>query len=244
MGTEEERKRLKETAEIYRTEAGRVNRDINSRNLVDLMRQLNLPKGRALQLGLGDGYVAQGVSDLFECLLVVEGSQEVIDEAYDPEDGYQVVHSLFEDYHSQQPFDVLLGNHVLEHVDDPVAVLRQIGKSLKPGAVGLLTVPNADSLHRRIGVQMGLLKQRNELHGQDLQLGHRRVYNIAELESDVRAGGFRVIRSGGYMVKLVSNRQMADWPAELLEAIFQVSLDLPAEICSNLAVLCEYQGDR
>ncbi|MFN9789348.1 MAG: hypothetical protein ACK54R_06405, partial [Pirellulaceae bacterium] len=106
MGTEEERKRLKETAEIYRTEAGRVNRDINSRNLVDLMRQLNLPKGRALQLGLGDGYVAQGVADLFECLLVVEGSQEVIDEAYDPADGYQVVHSLFEDFHAQEPFDV------------------------------------------------------------------------------------------------------------------------------------------
>ena len=41
------------------------------------------------------------------------------------------------------------------------------------------------------------------------------------------------------MIKLVSNAQMKDWSKELIDAIFEVSLSAPAEICSNIAVICE-----
>jgi len=47
--------------------------------------------------------------------------------------------------------------HVLEHVDDPVAVLRLVKSWLKPGGRVLAAVPNARSIHRQAAVIMGLL---------------------------------------------------------------------------------------
>jgi len=86
---------------------------------------------------------------------------------------------------------------------------------------------------------MKLLRRRNELNDQDVEVGHRRVYTIPEFESDVESAGFRIIETRGYMIKLVSNAQMKDWSRELLDAIFRVSLETPSAVCSNIAVICE-----
>ena len=43
---------------------------------------------------------------------------------------------------------------VLEHVADPRSILRNIMPALVPGGKLIATVPNALSLHRRIGKSM------------------------------------------------------------------------------------------
>jgi len=50
-------------------------------------------------------------------------------------------------------------------------------------------------VHRRIGVEMKLLRRRNELNDQDVEVGHRRVITIPEFESDVESAGFRIIET-------------------------------------------------
>ena len=35
---------------------------------------------------------------------------------------------------SDETFDIVICNHMLEHVDDPVAALRELRRVLKPGA--------------------------------------------------------------------------------------------------------------
>ena len=234
-----ELERLNQTSEIYTTEAGKLNQDIISYNSAELIKLRGLVGGRALQLGLGDGYIAGLLAKRYDEFVILEGSDNVIRDFNDPNAGYSVIKTLFEEYEAEKKFDLLLGNHILEHVDDPVGIMRQAKKSLKPGAKAIFSVPHANSLHRRIGVEMGMLKTRNELNAQDLQLGHRRVYTIPEFEADIKKAGFKIIETRGYMIKLVSNAQMKGWSRELLDAIFKVSLEAPSEICSNIAVICE-----
>jgi 2-polyprenyl-3-methyl-5-hydroxy-6-metoxy-1,4-benzoquinol methylase len=234
-----ELERLNQTSDIYTTEAGKLNQDIISYNSAELIKLRKLTGGRAIQLGLGDGYIAGLLAKEYKEFVILEGSDNVIRDFYNKDAGYTVVKTLFEEYEAKEKFDVLLGNHILEHVDDPVGIMRQAKKSLKPGAKAIFSVPHADSLHRRIGVEMNLLKQRNELNGQDIQLGHRRVYTIKEFEADIKSAGFKILETRGYMIKLVSNAQMKGWSRELLDAIFKISLEAPSEICSNIAVICE-----
>lgn len=46
-------------------------------------------------------------------------------------------------------FDVVLCTEVLEHVPDPAAVVREIGRVLRPGGIALVTAPLGSGLHQK-----------------------------------------------------------------------------------------------
>jgi hypothetical protein len=85
---------------------------------------------------------------------------------------------------------------------------------------------------------MGLLQRPGDLNEQDVKLGHRRVYTAAEFRANLEAAGYRVESLTGYMLKVVSNRQMKGWSREFLDASYRVSLTLPMELCANLVAVC------
>jgi hypothetical protein len=85
---------------------------------------------------------------------------------------------------------------------------------------------------------MNLLKSKYELNQSDLKAGHKRVYDFEGLERDVNGASLSISGSGGYNLKMVSLSQMKGWPKPLLDSIYEVSLSMPKEICSNLWCLC------
>lgn len=194
-------------------------------------------------MGWGDGAVVQRVHDRVDHIDVIEGDKKLCQQAqqeFDSHPKITIIQSLFENYEpkNNQRVDLVLGNHVLEHVDDPVAVLKQTMTWLKKKGTALFTVPNATSLHRRIGVRMGLLKTVYDLNEQDRRVGHQRVYDTKTFRSDIDKSGYKITKLGGFNLKLVSQNQMRDWPDDLLRAIYEVSLECPADFCSNLYAIC------
>jgi len=150
-------------------------------------------------------------------------------------------HSYFElfDLTPQKQVDIILGNHVLEHVDNPVEVLSRSKNWLKNTGYAIFSVPNANSLHRKIGVKLNLLNTVYDLNDQDRLVGHQRVYDQEALLQDVISAGYKIIEVGGFNLKLVSQKQMKDWSQDLIRAIFEVSRECPPDICSNLYVVCK-----
>lgn len=227
---------------FYATPEGKINAAIIAKNSARLNDELIQKYGRydtGLIMGYGDGEMVEYFKDKFSRLIIVEGSKalaKAMAKRYQNAPSISCYHSYFESFNlpKNQEVDVVLGNHVIEHVDDPVEVLKQSKTWLGKTGLAIFSVPNASSLHRRIGVEMKLLPSIYDLNDRDRLVGHQRVYDIPSLRRDLELARYTIVEIGGFNLKLVSQKQMMDWPQELFQAIFEVSRHCPAQICSNL----------
>jgi 2-polyprenyl-3-methyl-5-hydroxy-6-metoxy-1,4-benzoquinol methylase len=237
---------IEASAHFYGSAIGKVNAQIIGNSCSAINFEMVRKHGRfesAVFMGLGDGSLLEQIGPQFRQLTVLEAADLLVNQAREKhagQAGLQIISTYFENYQppAAQRAACILGNHILEHLDDPVAVLRSTLNWLQPDGIAIFTVPNATSLHRRAGVQMGMLKHVTVLSEQDHVVGHQRVYDAALLAQHVCAAGYTIIEAGGFNLKLVSQAQMVDWPATLHDAIYRVSRECLAEICSNLFVVC------
>jgi 2-polyprenyl-3-methyl-5-hydroxy-6-metoxy-1,4-benzoquinol methylase len=142
--------------------------------------------------------------------------------------------SLIEEWETSERFDNIVFAHVLEHVADPLGILRTLGRFLAPGGRLIIIVPNANSLHRLVGVKMGLISHMCELNDSDRRVGHRRVYTPSTLCADITAAGLSLVKWEGIFLKPLANGQLTadNWSPELVEAYYQLGFDYP-ELCGG-----------
>lgn len=193
---------------------------------------------RVLELGYGEGILNEALLKAGHDVTLVEGSDLLIQEAREKYgDRMDIHHTLFEEFHPTQPFDAVVASHVLEHVDDPVAIMKKVHGWLAPDGIALVIVPNAESIHRRLAVIMGLTPALDTLGARDHLVGHQRVYDYKGLEADLKTSGFKVTEAGGYFLKVLPNGMMLSYSQELLMALNTISETLPKEMLANLAVV-------
>jgi len=192
---------------------------------------------RLLSLGLGHKVVCDAIlRDLLPSLdsyTVVEGSRAILDDFAARRAvpaGVELVHSMFEEFEPAGAPDAIEIGFVLEHVDDPAALLRRCASWLAPGGTAIVVVPNARSLHRLIGRAAGLLDNLHRLSAQDLELGHQRYFDLDSLVAVVVKAGLRIRLVEGVMLKPITTGQLAALalPPAVLDALFQVGVELPA----------------
>ena len=153
-----------------------------------------------MELGSADGEMTQYLIDDFQQLTSVDGSKELL-EMMPSYDNHEKVHSFFEDYQPEKKYNTVVMEHILEHVDDPVDIMKRAKQWLEDDGVMLLGVPNALSIHRLAAVKMGLLATPHELNERDHQLGHQRVYSMATFIADIEDSGLQIIEKGGVFFK-------------------------------------------
>jgi SAM-dependent methyltransferase len=231
-----ENMRLEEIGDIYFSETGRMDAQLITHYAFETVKH-EIKGPSILFLGVGNALFAERLSKIYKDLTLVEGSKKIIDEVSESKN-LKIEHSLFEEYRPRRKFDTVIGAYVLEHVKDPIGLIKLSHKWLKKKGKAIFTVPNADSLHRRIGVELGCLVKRDQLGPQDFGIGHRRVYTIGKLAEHLELGGFEVYWTQGFILKVLSNSQMAGWDQKILDAMYRVSLTLPPQYCSSLAAFC------
>ena len=192
--------------------------------------------GRVLELGCATGELTSLLVDAADDYHVVEGSARNIEVAEKRVPAATFHHSLFETFKPDAPFSDVLIVCALEHVEDPVEILELARGWLEPGGRIHVVVPNADSLHRHVGVAMGILGRTTDLSDSDVRIGHRRVYDVAALLADVRRAGLSPLHWQGIFLKVISNAQMLGWDWSLIHALDEVSQRFPAH-ASELYVI-------
>jgi SAM-dependent methyltransferase len=73
------------------------------------------------------------------------GSGEILDAL---QDAGWTTYGKLQDIPSSAMFDLAIAHHVLEHVGDPLRILRSLTACLKPGGVLFVSVPRLDALAR------------------------------------------------------------------------------------------------
>jgi len=185
-------------------------------------------RGTLLDLGCSYGKIAKALSPYFKRIVAVDGSQALINQAKKensaPNIFYQV--SLVENLDIREKFDVVLLSFILEHVADPKIILKKAAQFLKNYGVLFVMVPNAESLHRRVGKAMGIIKKLHELTPVDINHGHRRVYTLHALVKDIRRAGLKINKKGTFFIKPLSNKQMEKFDPKICNALYEVGKDL------------------
>jgi trans-aconitate methyltransferase len=191
---------------------------------------------RVLELGCATGELTSLLAPLAVAYDVVEGSATNIELAQARVPAATFVLSMWEDFQPTERYSDLVMCNALEHVADPVGLLERVRDWLEPDGRVHVAVPNAFSLHRLVGVEMGLQPDPVSLTAGDEAQGHVRNYALDTLLADLRAGGFDVVHTEGLFLKVLSNRQMLDWDVELIHALDRVAKRLPEHAAELYAV--------
>lgn len=193
--------------------------------------------GSLLELGLGHGYTAALFSERFSRHVVLDGSLAVIEQFQTkfPECRAEVVHTYFEEFSTTERFDVIVMGFVLEHVEDPLALLQKYREFLKPDGQLFIAVPNAETLNKRVGLAAGLLDDLYRLSDGDRALGHLRLFTVESLKRLIMEAHYSLVRLEGIFLKPLTTKQLLqlELDEQVLEGFLQVGIDYP-ELCVGL----------
>jgi 2-polyprenyl-3-methyl-5-hydroxy-6-metoxy-1,4-benzoquinol methylase len=194
-----------------------------------------------LELGCGDGEMTKYLLDDFEHVTALDAAKAYCEIVSDLEsDSLKVVNSTVEEFIPDQEFDTIILAHLLEHVEEPVSLLTEVSDWLSPNGRIIISVPNANSIHRQAGVEMGLLESIYELNDRDHEIGHKRVYDWRTFRADIEDSGLSVINQGGVFLKPLTNGQIEEFFDEgMQDAFFRLGQMYPkisAELYSVAAV--------
>lgn len=197
-----------------------------------------------LELGPAEGIMTALLAQLGKQMTLVDGALKFCEDLRRRYPQATVVHSLFEEFQPKERFDNIVLGHVLEHVEDAVAILKLVKSWLKPDGRVLAAVPNARSLHRQAAVMMGLLPFEEAMNEMDRHHGHRRVFNPETYRHAFLQAGLHIEIFGGYWMKPVSNRQIEEtWTPEMLEAFMQLGERYP-DIAGEIYVVAGHPPSR
>lgn len=156
-----------------------------------------------------------------------------------------IINSTFEDLDLNQKFTNIVLTHTLEHLDDPVSVLKRINNEwLDDEGLFLLVCPNANAPSRQIAVKMGLIDHNSAVTKAEADHGHKITYSLDTLERDSSAAGLEVIHRSGIFFKALANFQ---WDKllktdiiseEYLEGCYQLGQQYP-DLCSSIFLVCK-----
>jgi 2-polyprenyl-3-methyl-5-hydroxy-6-metoxy-1,4-benzoquinol methylase len=203
-------------------------------------------QGNLLELGSHKGTFTKRILPYFDDITCVDASDQAIEIARN-EIGNKVkfINSLFETVVLPTKYENIFLTHTLEHLDDPVGLLKRINDEwLSDYGRLFLVCPNANAPSRQIAVKMDLISHNSAVTSAEKKHGHKITYSLDTLERDTRAGGLNVVHRSGIFFKALANYQ---WDRllqtdiiskEYLEGCYQLGQQYP-DLCSSIFLLCE-----
>jgi 2-polyprenyl-3-methyl-5-hydroxy-6-metoxy-1,4-benzoquinol methylase len=203
-------------------------------------------EGNFLELGSFKGDFTKRFIPYFNDITCVEASDEALKIAESTfGEKVKYVNALFEEVTLPEKYDNIVLTHVLEHIDDPVKVLKRVNDEwLSDRGRFFVVCPNANAPSRQIAVKMGLITHNDAITPAEAAHGHRITYTLDTLERDCKAAGLKVVHRSGIFFKALANFQ---WDRllntdiiskEYLDGCYELGQQYP-DLCSSIFLMCE-----
>lgn len=203
-------------------------------------------EGSCLEMGSFKGAFTDRLLTKFNTVDCLEASDVAANETKERlGNKVNITVSMFEDAAVDKKYDNIVLTHVLEHIDDPVAVLKKVNDEwLSENGRFFLVCPNANAPSRQIAVKMGLISHNSAITPAEAKHGHKITYTLDTLERDAKAAGLNVVYRSGIFFKALANFQWDQLlqtdiiSKEYLEGCYQLGQQYP-DLCSSIFLMCE-----
>lgn len=168
----------------------------------------SVPGGEVLDVGCGGGAFLAGMRELGWRVVGVEPDPRAVEMATDLHGLDVRLGTLDRQCFPADRFDAVTASHVIEHVHDPLGLLRECARVCKPGGRVVVVTPNVESLgHRRLGASWIGLDPPRHLH----------LFSCPTLRMAAERAGLGVlsVRSSARNAEfawLFGRRVLTDWP--------------------------------
>jgi hypothetical protein len=180
---------------------------------------------RVLDLGFVDSMWPDTILALDHEVDIVEGASRHYEKArsvYANDARVRIFHSLFEEFSPDRTYDTIIAGDMLRYLKEPRDFLIRAHNWLSADGQLIATVPNNRSLHKRVGVLLGLEVAPSAPTEQDLKLGNQHNFDRYSLRALLIEAGYTVLELHGCVLKPLSSKQMEGWSDELLRAFLLV----------------------
>jgi 2-polyprenyl-3-methyl-5-hydroxy-6-metoxy-1,4-benzoquinol methylase len=208
--------------------------------------ELFFKKGNMLELGSYKGIFTKKFLPYFSDITCVDVSEKAIEFAKKQlEKKVKFFRSSFETVDLPDKYDNIILTHTLEHLDNPIIVLKRINEEWlsKDGRL-FLVCPNANAPSRQIAVKMGLISHNTAVTLGEKKQGHKVTYTFDTLEKDVVEAGLEVVYRSGIFFKPLANFQWDKLSKtdiispQYLEGCYKLGQQYP-DLCSSIFLLCK-----
>lgn len=153
-----------------------IHKKERKKRLDAIQSKLKIKKGKFLDFGCGEGYVLKEAHDFgFEPYGIdIADNLSEVNKSFNFTKG-----SIFDANYPDNHFSAIFLDQVLEHLVNPLEILKELSRILAPGGVLMILVPNEDSL----------IKKFNNIYCK-LTLQSKRQSKIKPFEPPYHVGGF------------------------------------------------------
>lgn len=186
-------------------------REYRQQNIFNILA--TCPHKKILEIGSGPLPLFRDFND-FEKMVVVEPGVTFYNQAKefaDTDKRIELINDFFENaVHKLLPetFDFIVIGGFLHEIDNPDEVLQAVKKVCNKNTIVHSFVPNANSFHRLVAFEMGIIKDVYQKSGHDELFNRVEVYNMDSFKKLFTQNGLTIADSGTYFLKPFTNGQM------------------------------------
>jgi len=183
-----------------------------------------------LEAGCGEGHITKYLVKRFDHIDAIDNDQKVLNKIKPYKNLCKTCIPIEKFCTPTLIYDTIICTQVLEHVDDPSKVIDVLKTHGDKDSVFIFTVPNAISVNRLVGVDLGLIPYPEYLDTQDLEVGHQRMFTPETFE-DLMEKHFEIIDFGTMIYKPLPNAMMEKLPNSVIKKMIQMEVnEMGAEI--------------
>lgn len=180
-----------------------------------IIEELNKYKHtRILEIGCGMEPLFQYLDDMeYEHYVVVEPSKQFYENACHISENNNKITCIndffqYDEKLEKEKFNFIICSSLLHEIENQMKFLEDIAAVCNKETVVHINVPNANSFHRLLAKEMGLIDDVHDLSKRNLQYQQHNVFDQGLLKQFVSGVGFSVLDSGSYFVKPFTHQQM------------------------------------